>query len=194
MLLVFEIFMRYLSGFKLQQASHQLEKGGLVAYPTEAVYGLGCDPINEAAVMKLLNLKQRPIEKGLILIAANFEQLSPFLDYDEKILARIQRNTPEIITWVIPAQSWVPKWLTGKHSSLAIRVTAHPLSKALCEQFDYPIVSTSANPHHRQPARNALQVRSYFSNSSKLTILNGQTGGNKNPSRIYDAVTGQCFR
>ena len=186
--------MRYLSRFRLQQASHQLERGELVAYPTEAVYGLGCDPINEDAVMKLLNLKQRPIEKGLILIAASFEQLNPFLDYDEKILASVQKSFPEAITWLIPAQSWVPKWLTGKHSSLAIRVTAHPLSKALCEQFDYPIVSTSANPHHRQPARNALQVRSYFSKSSKLTILNGQTGGNKNPSKIYNAVTGQCLR
>lgn len=186
--------MSYLSRFKLQQASHQLEMGKLVAYPTEAVYGLGCDPVNEDAVMELLNLKQRSIEKGLILIAAHFEQLTPFLDYDEKILARVQTNFPEAITWVIPAQSWVPKWLTGKHQSLAIRVTAHPLSKALCEQFDYPLVSTSANPHHRQPARNALQVRSYFSKSSNLTIVNGLTGGNKNPSKIYDAVTGRCLR
>ena len=186
--------MSYLSRFRLQKISYQLEKGGLIAYPTEAVYGLGCDPINEEAVIKLLNLKQRPIEKGLILIAANFEQLSPFLDYDEKILTKVQTNFPETITWVIPAQSWVPKWLKGKHSSLAIRVTTHPLSKALCEQFDSPIVSTSANPHHRQPARNALQVRSYFSKSTKLTILNGRTGGNKNPSKIYDVVTGRCFR
>ncbi len=186
--------MPYLSPFKLQQASHQLERGGLIAYPTEAVYGLGCDPVNEDAVMRLLSLKQRPIEKGLILIAANFEQLSSFLDYDEKILAKVETSSSEVITWVIPAQSWVPKWLTGKHASLAIRVTAHPLSKALCEQFDCPIVSTSANPHHRQPARNALQVRSYFPKASKLTILNGKTGGNKNPSKIYDAVTGRCFR
>jgi L-threonylcarbamoyladenylate synthase len=186
--------MGYLSRFRLQQASYQLERGTLVAYPTEAVYGLGCDPINEDAVMKLLNLKQRPIEKGLILIAASFDQLTPFLDYDEKILARVQTSFPEAITWVIPTQSWVPRWLTGKHNSLAIRVIAHPLSKALCEQFDYPIVSTSANPHHRQPACNAFQVRSYFPKSSELTILNGQTGGNKNPSKIYDAVTGQCLR
>jgi L-threonylcarbamoyladenylate synthase len=186
--------MCYLSAFRLQQACHQLEKGQLIAYPTEAVYGLGCDPVNEAAVMKLLKLKQRPIKKGLILIAASFEQLTPFLDYDDHILAHIRTPVSEAITWVIPAQSRVPKWLTGQHNSLAIRITTHPLSKALCEKFEAPLVSTSANPHHRMPARNALQVRSYFSKTSSLTILKGQTGGNKQPSRIYDAITGQCFR
>lgn len=186
--------MSYISHFRLQQASYQLEAGKLLAYPTEAVYGLGCDPLNEMAVMHLLALKQRPVDKGLILIAANFEQLTPFLDYDEKILARMQARSSDVVTWVIPAQSWVPHWLTGNHPSLAIRVTNHPLSKALCEQFCGPIVSTSANHHHQHPAYNALQVRGYFSKSSELKILNGQTGGNKKPSKIYDAVTGNRLR
>ncbi|NOQ37049.1 MAG: tRNA threonylcarbamoyladenosine biosynthesis protein RimN [Methylococcaceae bacterium] len=186
--------MSQLSRFKLQQACHQLEDGNIIAYPTEAIYGLGCDPFNEDAAIKLLELKQRSMDKGLILIAADFMQLEPFLDYDEKILQRVQENKSEVITWVIPAQAWVPKWLTGKHSSLAVRVTSHPLSKALCEQFDSPLVSTSANPSSKKPARNALQVRRYFSKYPSLKIINGKTGGNKNPSKIYDALTGNCLR
>ncbi len=186
--------MSYLSTFRLKQASQQLEVGNILAYPTEAVYGLGCDPLNEVAVMKLLTLKQRSIDKGLILITNDFFQLDSFLDYDEKILRCVRESFPAVITWIIPAQLWVPKWLTGKHQTLAIRVTAHPLAKKLCEQFDFPIVSTSANPSYQPPAQSALQVRRYFSQQSDLSILNGQTGGNKQPSKIYDAITGRCFR
>lgn len=186
--------MSYLSRFKIQQASQQLEAGNVLAYPTEAVYGLGCDPLNEETVMKLLELKQRSVDKGLILIAADFSQLAPYLDYDENILKRVEDSWPGAVTWVIPTQHWVPEWLTGKHSSLAVRVTAHPLSRYLCEAFDGPIVSTSANPSHKKPARSALQVRNYFPRQSQLKILGGETGGNKNPSKIYDAVTGKCLR
>ncbi|MDQ7089237.1 MAG: Sua5/YciO/YrdC/YwlC family protein [Methylococcales bacterium] len=186
--------MRYLSPFRVQQACYQLETGKLLAYPTEAVYGLGCDPLNERAVMHLLALKQRSVNQGLILIAANFEQLTPFLDYDEKIVARMQARSSDVVTWVIPAQSWVPHWLTGNHPSLAVRITTHPLSKALCEHFCGPIVSTSANHHHQRPAYTALQVRGYFSTSPNLKILRGETGGHKKPSKIYDAVTGNRLR
>ncbi len=186
--------MSYLSRFKIQQACQQLDAGDILAYPTEAVYGLGCDPLNEDAVMKLLKLKQRSVDKGLILIASDFSQLAPYLNYDEKILKRVEDSWPEAVTWVIPTQHWVPEWLTGKHLSLAVRVTAHPLSNRLCEAFDGPIVSTSANPSHKKPARSVLQVRNYFPKEPQLKILGGNTGGNRNPSRIYDAVSGKCLR
>ena len=180
--------MAYLSRFKIQQACYQLEAGNVIAYPTEAVYGLGCDPLQESAVLRLLALKQRPVEKGLILIAANFEQLAPYLIYDEEIFKKVHSTGTDAVTWVIPCQSWVPKWITGNHHSLAVRVTKHPLSKALCKYFDAPIVSTSANPSNKQPAVTALQVRNYFSRQ-KIHLLAGTTGGNKMPSTIYDAVT-----
>lgn len=184
--------MSFISSFKLHYAAHQVWAGAVIAYPTEAVYGLGCDPLNEDAVLNLLALKQRPVEKGLILIAAEFEQLIPFLDYDQQILDRVLPTWPGAVTWIIPAQPSVPKWLTGKHQSLAVRVTAHPLAKALCQQLHTPLVSTSANPSTKKPAINALQVQKYF--AGQVSLISGATGGNKNTSAIYDARTGECLR
>lgn len=184
--------MSFFSNFKLRRAANKIWAGEIIAYPTEAVYGLGCDPLNEAAILRLLALKQRPIEKGLILIAADFEQLKPFLDYDQQILDRVLPTWPGAVTWIIPTQSWVPKWLTGEHQSLAVRVSAHPLVKALCQQLHSPLVSTSANPSRKKPAINPLQVRKYF--AEQVTIISGATGGNKNTSAIYDARTGVCLR
>ncbi len=184
--------MSFISNFKLRLAANQVWAGDVIAYPTEAVYGLGCDPLNENAVLRLLALKQRPVEKGLILIASEFRQVEPFLDYDQQILDRVLPTWPGAVTWIIPVQAWVPKWLTGAHQSLAVRVTDHPLAKALCEQLHSPLVSTSANPSNKKPARNALQVQQYF--AGQVRVVNGATGGNKNTSAIYDARTGKCLR
>ncbi|MCK5925527.1 MAG: Sua5/YciO/YrdC/YwlC family protein [Methylococcales bacterium] len=158
------------------------------------MYGLGCDPLSEQAVSHLLTLKQRSIKKGLILIAAHFSQLENYLEVDEKIFKRLHAPTQETITWLVPAQQWVPKWLTGEHKMLAVRITKHPLSKALCKKFDAPIVSTSANPSHLKPAHTALRVRCYFPTAKNLKILHGVTGGNKNPSKIFNAVTSVQLR
>ncbi len=181
------------SQFKLRQAVHHIHQGGLLAYPTEAVYGLGCDPLNSEALSNLLAMKQRSANKGLILIAADFDQLAPFLKYDAAMLSKILPTWPAAVTWIIPAQSWVPKQLTGYRDSLAVRVTAHPLVRQLCQLAQMPLVSTSANPHQSPPARSSLKVRQYFQ-TSQLFILSGATLGHQQPSRIYDARTGQRLR
>ncbi|HCH50307.1 MAG TPA: L-threonylcarbamoyladenylate synthase type 1 TsaC [Proteus sp.] len=172
-----------------------LQNNQVIAYPTEAVFGLGCDPDSEQAVMALLALKQRPIEKGLILIADNYEQLKPYIDDD--MLTQTQRERmfvswPGPVTWVIPAKASTPKWLTGKFSSLAVRVTAHALVKALCLAYGKPIVSTSANLSGLPPCRTVDEVEGQFQNS--IPILNGVVGGRLNPSEIRDALTGELYR
>jgi L-threonylcarbamoyladenylate synthase len=142
--------------------------------------------------LKLLALKQRPVEKGLILIASDLRQLEPFLNYDQQILHRVLPTWPGAVTWTIPAQSWVPRWLTGDHQSLAVRVTAHPFAKALCQQLGSPLVSTSANPSSKKPALNSLQVTKYFAGDVK--VIKAATGGHKNTTSIYDAKSGICLR
>jgi L-threonylcarbamoyladenylate synthase len=184
--------MAFFSDLKVRLATEQLKAGDIIAYPTEAVYGLGCDPLNEQAVLRLLDLKQRTMNKGLILIAANFSQLKPFVVYDEKILARILPTWPGAVTWIMPVQPWVPESLTGSHRSLAVRVTAHPFVLALCQRFNAPIVSTSANPSHKPPAKKPLQVRHYFAQQAKIAV--SALGEQKKPSAIYDAVTGVRLR
>lgn len=172
-----------------------LRDNKVIAYPTEAVFGLGCDPDSEQAVMTLLELKQRPIEKGLILIADNYEQLKPYID--DSVLTQTQRERmfaswPGPITWVIPAKTSTPKWLTGHFSSLAVRVTNHPIVKALCLTYGKPLVSTSANLSGLPPCRTVEEVNNQF--KYNIPVLEGLVGGRQNPSEIRDALTGELYR
>lgn len=178
----------------LRRAAQLLHAGAVIAYPTEAVYGLGCDPLNAQAVMRLLDIKRRPIEVGLILIAADFSQVEAFL---EPLSAPLRRKTfatwPGPVTWLLPARPDVPIWLRGRHDSLAVRITAHAGCAALCRTFGGPLVSTSANPHGRDPARTALQVHRYFGASIDY-LLPGPPGTRLRPSEIRDARTGRILR
>jgi len=179
--------------FTLRRATRVLRAGGVIAYPTEAVYGLGCDPLNRAAVERLLAIKQRPIDKGLILIASRFDQLTPFVQTpDGGIMRRLRDTWPGPVTWLLPADPATPRWLRGSHASLAVRVTAHPLAAALCDAFGGPIVSTSANASGRPPAHTALQARLRCPGID--LVLHGPTGGLARPTAIRDARTGETLR
>jgi L-threonylcarbamoyladenylate synthase len=179
---------------RLQIAARVIRAGGLIAYPTEAVYGLGCDPRNERAVNRLLTLKRRSVHKGLILIAADFAQLEPFLQpLDPPDRARLAATWPGPQTWLVPARTTTPRWLRGRHDTLAVRVTAHPLAAALCRACGHPLVSTSANRSGRPPARTALAVRRQLGNSLDH-LLPGPTGGAVKPTAIRDLRTGQIVR
>lgn len=171
-----------------------LNEERVIAYPTEAVFGVGCDPDSETAVMRLLELKQRPVDKGLILIAASYEQLKPYID--DSMLTDAQRETifrwPCPVTFVFPASAATPRWLTGCFDSLAVRVTDHPLVVALCEAYGKPLVSTSANLSGLPPCRTVEEVRRQF--GAEFPIVPGETGGRLNPSEIRDALTGELFR
>lgn len=183
----------------LDDAVETLKKGEVLAYPTEAVWGLGCDPYQQHAFNKILTLKQRPIEKGVILLSesiARIEGLLAPLDSHirQQIIASWQPNvaTQRASTWLLPVSESIPAWIYGKHDRVAIRVTQHPLCKQLCQAFDGMIVSTSANPAGLAPAKTAQQVQHYF--GPHLNLLLGEIGQSPEPSRIIDAVTGQVIR
>jgi L-threonylcarbamoyladenylate synthase len=186
-----------LKGFgsgRIREAARSVHRGGIIAYPTEAVYGLGCDPLDGAAVYRLLELKRRPVEKGLILIAARFEQLRPYVaEVDEARLRPALESWPGPHTWLLPAAPGLPDWLSGSHDTLAVRVTAHPVAAALCTACDSPLVSTSANPAGRPPARNALGVRLMFGSAVDF-IVHGEVSGADSPTSIRDLVTGKLIR
>ena len=179
--------------FILRRAAHMLRTGAIIAYPTEAVYGLGCDPLDPDAVLRLLAVKQRPVNKGLILIASHFDQVAPFVTVpNETIQERINASWPGPNTWLLPARPDTPQWLRGKHTSLAVRVTAHPLAAALCDAFGGAIVSTSANASGRPPARNSLQARLRCPGID--LVINAPTGEAARPTTIRDALTGRVLR
>lgn len=179
---------------RIQRAAQLMQAGGVVAYPTEAVWGLGCDPDNPRAVARLLALKQRPWEKGLILVAARIEQFAPLIDRLDKGLQQQLRDTwPGPVTWLVPTAGLVPGWISGRFESVALRVTDHPVAAGLSLAFGGPIVSTSANPAGGAPARTALQVHRYF-HGAVDGIAPGRVGRRAQPSQIRDLLTGAIVR
>lgn len=183
-----------LTPWKLREAARCVHSGGLIAYPTEAVYGLGCDPLNEAAMANLLALKQRPPEKGVILIAANFDQLRPYVrPLSEDRMQAVLASWPGPNTWLLPAAEGLPDWLTGSHRTLAVRVTGHPVAAALCRACNSPLVSTSANRSGQTPARSPLQVRLKLQRGVNC-IVHAPLGNSATPSTIRDAASGRVIR
>ncbi len=179
--------------WKIREAVRRLEHGGIIAYPTETVYGLGCDPFNAAAVLHLLALKQRSIRQGLVLVASDLAQLKPLLlPLSPATKSRVTKTGPVATTWVLPCLPEIPAWLRGRHASLAVRITTHPVAAALCKQWGGPLVSTSANLHGRQPATGPLAVRKAF-NDRVDCILHGERGSGR-PSEIRDGISGKILR
>lgn len=173
-----------------------LHRGGVIAYPTEGVWGLGCDPHDEAAVMRLLALKQRDVAKGLILIASSEAQLAPFIDTASlggSQLAEVRASWPGPNTWIMPASKDAPSWITGAHDGIAVRVTAHPLVCALCDGFGGALVSTSANIASEPSPRTREELDPRIV-AGVDAVTDGETLGRAQPSTIRDARSGAVLR
>jgi L-threonylcarbamoyladenylate synthase len=182
-----------MSKWRIRQTVLALKQGNIIAYPTEAVFGLGCDPWHEHAVYSLLELKSRSWQKGLILVAANFEQLQDFVEpLSVDKMARIYASWPGPVTWILPAKEAVPDYLRGQHDTIAVRVTAHKQTATLCRQFGGAIVSTSANVTGQQPAKSIRQV--HWQLPKVKTLLTGQCGDLDKPTQIRDGQTGAILR
>lgn len=178
------------------RVAQRLRAGDVAAYPTEAVMGLGCDPSNEAAVTRICVLKQRAVAQGVLLIAADFAQVAPYIDMTQVpqvALERVLASWPGPFTWIFPRSAQVPAWISGRHSGIALRVTAHAGAAALCRAFGGALVSTSANPHGRPAARTASEVLSYFPEGIDV-LVDGAVGGLAKPSEIRNALTGEIVR
>jgi L-threonylcarbamoyladenylate synthase len=170
-------------------------EGKLLVYPTEAVMGIGCDPDNEEAVNALLKIKQRSVEKGVILIAANYSQLLPYVD-DNAI--RPDRRTdifsswPGPNTWLLPKSAAAPQWVTGQHDKIAVRVTNHPVVVELCNKLGKPLVSTSANLTGHPPTKTINEAKAVFADS--VTYVEGEVGNATKPSVIRDGDSAEVIR
>ncbi len=171
-----------------------LKRGGVIAYPTEYCFGLGCDPGDEAAVRRILLMKQRSWEQGLIVIADRPERLRNVIDQEQpELLAPALASWPGPHTWLLPASARAAPWLKGRHASIAVRVTAFPLVRQLCSDSGMPLVSTSANRSGRPPLRAGKAVLAEFGKELDL-ILDERVGTATRPSTIRDAATGRCLR
>lgn len=180
----------------VEGAAEILRRGGVLAYPTEAVFGLGCDPHDARAFQRVFALKQRPPARGVLLIAAAFAQIERYIARDAVSPARmeeIRASWPGPNTWVFPRAPDVPAWIAGDHPGIALRVTAHAPAAALCRAFGGALVSTSANPHGTPPARDLATLQSYFGDALD-GVLEAPLGGQSAPTMIREAVTGAIIR
>ncbi|NLJ11746.1 MAG: threonylcarbamoyl-AMP synthase [Gammaproteobacteria bacterium] len=181
------------SAWQIQQVAKKVRQGAVIAYPTEAVWGLGCDPFNATAVTRLLALKERPMHKGLILVAADIEQLAWLLEgLSDSALAQLKQSWPGPNTWLVPHHDRVPEWISGEHDTVAVRVSAHPLVVQLCAATG-PLVSTSANPSGLLPAKSRLRIEQYF-HGQLDAVLSGELGQHSKPSTIRDLRSGKVLR
>lgn len=182
------------SALHLNAAVSVLREGGVIACPTEAVWGLSCDPNNETAVACLLALKGRQVSKGLILVAASQQQVDFLLSgLTDEQRATVCASWPGPTTWLVPHRGLVPGWICGAHDTVAVRVSDHPLVNALCTAWGGPLVSTSANPAGARPAREAFQVRRYFGDALDY-VLAGRVGAAARPTTIRDACSDRVIR
>jgi L-threonylcarbamoyladenylate synthase len=182
------------------QAIEALNCGDLIAYPSEAVWGLGCDPFNRLAVDKLLSLKSRSVDKGLILVAADLDQCKRITRHlPSELFNRLQTNCqPTAViqratTWLVPSNDSIPVWITGQFDTVAIRVSSHPIVAELCQAFGGMIVSTSANPQGKAAATNQHQAERYFSNRVRVYV-EGDLGGQQQTSELRHLVTNEILR
>lgn len=175
-----------------QQASRAMLAGGVIAYPTEGVWGLGCCWDDEDAMERILDLKNRPLRKGMIVLCSSLSDIEDkLLPLTEQQRSLILSPQPRPTTWILPCKDSVSKKLRGQHHSIAVRFSDHEVVRALCEQSG-PIVSTSANPAGRPPAMNTLRIRQYFSDRLDY-IMPGALGGHSKPSQIR-TLDGQVVR
>lgn len=181
---------------ELDAAAALLHGGGVLAYPTEAVFGLGCDPHDQAAFERLFALKQRPATQGVLLIAADFAQVERYIELAAvpgEALQQVRASWPGPHTWIFPRSADVPAWVAGAHAGIALRVTAHEPAAALCRAFGGALVSTSANPHGQPSARSAQTVAEYFGDALD-GLLDAPLGGQSSPTMIRDVLSGAIIR
>ncbi len=179
--------------YSFRRIAAHVKRGGVIAYPTESCYGLGCDPRNRNAVMRVLKIKHRPQRKGLILVASRYAQVRRYiqpLDVDAQV--QLAREGARAVTCLMPARHGCPRWLRGEHDTLAVRVTAHPAAAALCRALDMALVSTSANVGGDRPARSYADCVRRF--GGQALVLPGRVGRRKRPSTITSWSDGKIIR
>ena len=177
------------SSDSINVAADIVRDGGVIAYPTEGVFGFGCLPNNESAVRRILEIKQRDVAEGLILIGANLAQLQPWVADDVVIYG----SDEKAITWIVPASPTVPAWISGRHDGVAVRITHHPIAAALCMAAESAIVSTSANVSGKRPTRNGQDLRDEFAGQVDY-IVPGECGSLAGTSEIRDLLSNRTLR
>ena len=187
-----------MSLWALNRLVQALSRGAVIGYPTDTIWGLGCNPLDPQSVARILQIKQRPVDKGLILLSSRLEFCEDYIE-----LGQVQRDIIEApverpTTWLVEASDACPPWIRGNHATVAVRITDHPLLRYLCGRLQSPLVSTSANHAGKSTARSALQLRRQFRDQLDFIVTGFEAGGfntgDARPSEIKSLTSGNLLR
>ncbi|AOE51003.1 Threonylcarbamoyl-AMP synthase [Kangiella sediminilitoris] len=171
-----------------------MQQDGVIAYPTEAVFGLGCLPDSDQAIQRILDIKNRPWHKGLILVASEIQQVEPFIDPEAlDLLACFDQYSGQPVTWLLPRVDTMSPLICGRHPKIAIRLSQNPHIRALCDKAGSAIVSTSANRAGQPEMKSPEMIRNHMMTQLDMVVA-GPLGGYDRPSKIIDAQTQQVLR
>jgi L-threonylcarbamoyladenylate synthase len=182
-----------MSPWALNRLGHALSAGAVIGYPTDTIWGFGCDPLNFDSVARILQIKNRSPDKGLILLSSKLEYCAPYIDVDDAQRDLLLTPRAQPTTWLVKASEHCPWWINGVYPTVAIRVCQHPLLEALCSQLMMPLVSTSANRSGRSTVRSALQLQRQFGDELDY-IVTGFSAGSGRPSEIKSLASGTTLR
>lgn len=177
----------------LNRLSKAVLQGAVFGYPTETIWGFGCHPLIGASVQRILEIKNRPVHKGLILLSSRLEYCLAYIDVEDALLESIRYPAEQPTTWLVKASAACPPWLRGNHSTIAIRISDHPFVHSLCQRTESPIVSTSANRAGASSVRNPIQLRKQFGRELDF-IIGGYESGKGGRSKIIFLDTGSILR
>ncbi|BGI51553.1 MAG: L-threonylcarbamoyladenylate synthase type 1 TsaC [Buchnera aphidicola (Ceratovacuna japonica)] len=172
-----------------------LKNGKLIIYPTESVFGLGCDPDNDKAIINLLKIKNRSVDKGLIIISSDYKYIKKYIsikNVPKKNIRKFYKLWPGNFTLLHPAKKNVSLYIRGNSKFVAVRITKNKFVKSLCKNFGKAIISTSANLSGFKPCRNIKEILCQF--GKKICIMNGYVNLKKSPSTIINIINGEYIR
>jgi len=182
-----------MSPWALNRFAHAVSQGAVFGYPTDTIWGFGCHPLIASSVARILRIKRRSPDKGLILLSSKIDYCMNYVGLDSEQLEPLQRATDHPITWLVPASEECPTWIRGPYPTVAIRITNHPLLEFLCARLQAPIVSTSANRSGKSCVRNSVQMRKQFGDELDFIVSGFDTGGNR-PSEIKSLLDRTTIR
>jgi L-threonylcarbamoyladenylate synthase len=182
-----------MSPWALNRFAHAISQGAIFGCPTDTIWGFGCHPLIASSVARILQIKNRSPDKGLILLSSKLEYCAAYVGVDSEQLEPIQSPADHPTTWLVPASGDCPIWIRGNYPTVAIRITNHPLLAFLCDRLQAPIVSTSANRSSKATVRNSVQMRKQFGNELDFIVSGFATGSNR-PSEIKSLLSRATIR
>lgn len=158
----------------IQKAADHLRQGGILCYPTDTVYGIGCDIFNQKAVKRIFQLKKRPKHKPFSFMCSSLKNVSVYCHVSNMAYRLMKKNLPGPYTFILPAMKIVPKILTTKQKTVGIRVPDNPISIALVEALGNPVLTTSAIFHPDDPPmQEAFEIENKIGNQIDMIIDGG---------------------